>query len=92
MVPMRWPLLLTVGVADTGGGGGFTGSAGLSTACGCWVCRGGWTCWTVVLPGLTLWTAMMNSLRQWIAEYATFFGKSPALLHHTARAARGRSV
>jgi hypothetical protein len=63
VVPMRWPLVLTVGaLAACGGGGGAGGvirSAGWSTFTGSgW--RGGVACIVVVL-GTTVLTAMMNS-------------------------------
>jgi hypothetical protein len=66
VVPMRWPLVLTVGaVAACGGGGGgacSTRSGGFSTGLSCSGWRGGVACWTaVLLLEATVLTAMMNS-------------------------------
>jgi hypothetical protein len=65
VVPMRWPLVLTLGaVAACGGGGGAGGvicSAGLSTAFTGSGWRGGVAWMVAVLLEATVLTAMMNS-------------------------------
>jgi len=64
VVPMRWPLVLTVGAAATcggaGGAGGVTRSAGLSAAFTGSGWRGGVAGTAAVLEATVL-TAMMNS-------------------------------
>jgi hypothetical protein len=66
VVPIRWPLVLTVGAAATcGGAGGAARSTGLSatvlTGSG-W--RAGGVAWTAAVLEATELTAMMNSHRQ----------------------------
>jgi len=64
VVPMRWPLLLTVGAGAAccgGGAGGLACSAGLGAAWTGSAWRGGGVDWTAALFEATELTAMMSS-------------------------------
>ena len=64
VVPMRWPLVLTVGAGAAccgGGAGGADCSAGLGAACTGSAWRGGGVDWTAALFEATELTAMMSS-------------------------------
>jgi len=62
VVPMVWPLVLTVGAVEVVGGGGAVRSAGRSSCFGAKACCVGDTCVTELLV-LALWMAMMGSNR-----------------------------
>jgi hypothetical protein len=84
VVPIFWPLVLTVGADDTWGGGGGGGAATFSAGLGAALTgsggRGGVVGTAAVLDA-TLLTAMMTSLGQVCVEsasqYAIFPGSAP---------------
>jgi hypothetical protein len=68
VVPIRWPLVLTVGAAATCGGAGGAGGAARSTGLSATVLTGsGWraggVAWTAAVLEATELTAMMYSHR-----------------------------